>query len=90
MNTACEKKVLVCTNFRGNPNSPSCAARGSKNILAMLSKKGLEIDVESSPCMGLCEAGPNVRLVPSGMRFNKVTPSNLNELIKEIKAFIAC
>ena len=27
------KKLLVCTNYRANPNNPSCAARGSREIL---------------------------------------------------------
>lgn len=91
MSTVSEKKVLVCTNFRANPNHPSCGARDSETVFKMLSQslQDMPILTESSPCMGLCHAGPNVRLVPNGKCFNEVSAKQLKSLIKEIKAFIA-
>ena len=91
MNTVSDKKVLVCTNFRANPNHPSCGARDSNTIFKMLSEAlhDTSILTESSPCMGLCHAGPNVRLVPYGKCFNEVSVNELKPLIEEIKAFIA-
>ena len=86
------KKILVCTNFRANPNNPSCAARGSKEIMAQLAEelqqKKVSIELEASPCMGFCQIGPNVHLVPSGPFSHAVSTENLNALIKKIKAFL--
>lgn len=92
MNTASEKKVLVCTNFRANPNHPSCGARDSDKIFKALCEALHDTPVltESSPCMGLCHVGPNVRLAPNGKYFNEVNTQELKLLIKEIKAFTAC
>lgn len=85
-----KKKVLVCNNYRANPNMPSCAARGSADIFNALLSKELTIDVENSPCMGHCQIGPNVRLAPNGASFNNVTQNKIEKLIAEIRAFIAC
>lgn len=84
-------KILVCTNFRANPNNPSCAAQGSKEILIELTQqlqpKNASIEVEASPCMGFCDIGPNMHLVPSGPFFHSVTAKNLNKVIKKTKQF---
>lgn len=91
MRTASEKKVLVCTNYRANPNHPSCGARDSDMLFKALNEAlhDMPISTESSPCMGLCHDGPNVRLVPNGKCFNGVSAQELKPLIEEIKAFIA-
>lgn len=85
------KKIFVCTNFRANPNNPSCAARDSQLVLdtlkAELAKKNIAIEIEESPCMGYCEVGPNVRLAPSGIFFHGVSAKNLSKLIKAAKKF---
>jgi len=90
MTTLSKKKVLVCTNFRGNPNTPSCGARGSEDVLTALSNEQLAITIEKSPCLGFCNIGPNVRLAPNGVCFHTVSPKNMTKLIKDIKSFIAC
>jgi len=85
------KKILVCTNFRANPNHPSCAARGSKKLLAELTIKIqqnlLAINIEESPCLGFCQVGPNVRLVPNGPFFHAVSTEKLDDLIEAAKKF---
>jgi (2Fe-2S) ferredoxin len=90
MSTSSDKKLRVCTNFRANPNHPSCGARGSDAILTVLTSKKLAICIEESPCMGLCDVGPNIRLTPNGNCFNEVTIEKLDTVIKEIKSIIAC
>ena len=92
MSIASEKKVLVCTNSRSNPNQPSCAVRGSESVFTTLSEilKDKPISLEKSPCMGLCQVGPNVKLVPNGMFFNVVDTQKLTLIIEEIKAFTEC
>jgi len=86
------KKILVCTNFRANPNNPSCAARGSKEILEELTRelaqRNVSIKAEASPCMGFCNVGPNVHLTPSGPFFHATSTKNLSEVIKKTKALL--
>ena len=86
------KKILICTNFRANPNNPSCAGRGSKEVMVALLKeleqKDLSIIVEESPCLGFCEIGPNLRLMPTGKFFHGVSDKKLSEVIKSTKKFL--
>jgi NADH:ubiquinone oxidoreductase subunit E len=89
---AAMKKILVCTNFRANPNNPSCAARGSKEILEELTRelaqRNVSIKAEASPCMGFCNNGPNLRLTPSGPFFHDIATKDIGEIIKKTKAFL--
>ena len=86
------KKILMCTNFRANPNNMLCAARGSKEVMALLlqelKQKNLPITVEESPCLGFCEAGPNLRLMPNGVFFHGVSDKKLSTIIKCTKRFL--
>ncbi len=86
------KKLLVCTNFRANPNNPSCAARGSKEIAIALAqqlhKKNVLIEIEEIQCMGYCKVGPNVRLAPNGAFFHEVSASKFAEIIKATQLFL--
>ncbi len=83
------QKLLVCTNYRGNPNSPSCAARGSHSLLSAISQQcqhnNLGIQVEESACLGFCQIGPNVRLVPNGDFFHGVMQDDLSQIIRAAK-----
>ena len=82
----------MCTNFRANPNNPSCAARGSKAVMAALlqelKQKNLLITVEETPCLGFCEVGPNLRLMPNGVFFHGVSDKKLSAIIKCTKRFL--
>ena len=86
------KKLLVCTNFRANPNQPSCAARGSKEIVVALArqlqKKNVSIEIEEIQCMGYCKIGPNLRLIPNGAYFHEVSARKFAEIIKATKIFL--
>ena len=79
------KKLLVCTNYRGNPNTPSCAARGSQSLLSALLQhclhNHLAITIEESPCLGFCQIGPNAHLVPNGAFFHGIIESDLSPII---------
>ena len=85
-------KLLVCTNFRANPNHPSCAARGSKLLMQAIAEEfvlnQLSIQVVASPCMGFCGQGPNVHLTPSGPFLHGVTTESLPAIIKHTKDFL--
>ena len=87
------KKILVCTNYRANHLNPSCGSKGSKAVLESLTfqlkQHRLVIDIEESPCLGFCQMGPNVRLVPNGPFFHSVSPDKIDDLLPAIKKFSA-
>lgn len=89
MNTA--KTVTVCINFRANPDAPSCAARGGREIAEALSaavaERELGVAVETFHCLGMCDRGPNVKLSPGGEFWHAVQPGKLTELLDRIAAF---
>lgn len=89
MSTA--KTVTVCTNFRANPDMPSCAARGGTEIAAALriaiAERGLPVAVETFQCLGMCERGPNIKLSPGGEFCHAVHPGKLEALLDRIAAF---
>lgn len=86
------KKILVCTNYRANPNNPSCAARGSKEVLPKLAQQlqaqYVSIQIEEIQCMGYCNIGPNIRLMPEGAFFHEVSDEKLSEIIEAAKVFL--
>jgi NADH:ubiquinone oxidoreductase subunit E len=86
------KKLLVCTNYRANPNNPSCAARGSKQILSTITQQlhtqNVSIEVEEIQCMGFCKVGPNLRLIPNGAFFHEVTDKKIAHIIKAAEVFL--
>jgi NADH:ubiquinone oxidoreductase subunit E len=85
------KQLLVCTNFRANPNNPSCAARDSKLVLdklqTELANNNIAIELVESRCMGYCSVGPNARLAPNGAFFHGMSATKLAKLIKAAKKF---
>ncbi len=87
------KKLLICTNYRANPNNPSCAARGSEAILTALSQQfqqnNLPVQIEESPCLGFCQVGPNARLMPNGPFFHQISLTQLSPIILATKKFTA-
>ena len=87
------KKLLICTNYRANPNNPSCAARGSQLVLdslkQQLTEKNIALEVEASPCLGYCNVGPNARLAPNGEFFHGILANKLAHIVKSAKKFSA-
>jgi len=62
--------LRMCVNFRAGDKLPSCAARGSREMVAALSAgieaRGLPFEVELVHCMTKCHLGPTVRVLPEG------------------------
>jgi len=85
------KSILVCTNHRANPNQPSCGARGAESLKQAITdavdSAGLNMMVKEIQCLGECESGPNVRLIPSGPLFRNVDKDDLHQLIKVASSF---
>lgn len=85
------RKIVVCVNHRANPDQPSCGARGSEVIACALEQAldhhGLAIPVERFNCLGRCESGPNLRLVPAGPFYQQLSVSDVPALITDIEKF---
>jgi (2Fe-2S) ferredoxin len=85
-----EKFVFVCTNQRpeGHPRG-SCSGRGAReviqqfgeimDIVGLLGKVGLT----QTGCMGPCMDGPIVVVYPDNIWYKKVTPQDVDEIVKE-------
>ncbi len=62
--------LRVCVNLRAGDRLPSCAARGSLEMVAALesglAERGLDMRVERVHCMTKCHIGPTIRVLPEG------------------------
>lgn len=56
-------RLYVCTHERLG-GAASCGARNGPALAAALRAMGF--DVAASPCLGQCDHGPNVKVVPGG------------------------
>jgi (2Fe-2S) ferredoxin len=79
-----ERIILVCTNQK-NAGEASCAARGSgeyqKQLKDYMKSKGIPgLRISRSLCLGLCEKGPNVCIMPENVWYTGVTPKDLDEI----------
>ncbi len=63
------KKILICVNRRFKTSEASCAARGSlaitEAIEACIRDRRIDIAFDRFVCLGQCQKGPTVKLVPS-------------------------
>jgi len=85
------KTVTVCVNYRANPDTPSCGARGGVEIAealeAAIDEWGLPMAVERFNCLGMCERGPNLKFSPGGGFCHGVHLEDLPHLLEKITAF---
>ena len=86
-----EKKVIVCVKHRTSAHQPSCAAKGSaslaKQIEDMITSKGLALSVERFKCLGCCDQGINIKLVPEGPFLHGLAIDNLTEIESALENF---
>ncbi len=79
--------VFVCTQQKPE-GVPSCPARGSFAVLERLDREiqagGLGIDVQltTCSCMGLCDEGPVMVVYPEGVWYRRVQPSDIPEVVE--------
>ena len=62
-------ELICCTNVRRAANTASCGKRGGRDVVRALRqgirKRGLDVSVVTSGCLGSCNSGPNIRVSPS-------------------------
>ena len=85
------KRIIVCINYRANPELPSCGARGGGEIAqalqAAVAAQNLPVELVTFNCLGECERGPNVKLSPGGEFCHGVRPDDLTPVLEKISAF---
>lgn len=79
-----QRTIWVCVNQR-EPGEAACANRGSaeyqkelKEHMKSVHARGLR--VSRSLCLGLCEKGPNICIMPENVWYTGVTPKDLDGL----------
>lgn len=84
--TPYERVILVCCNER-EPGEAACANRGSaeiqKQLKAYAKEKGISkrCRVSRAMCLGICEEGPNVCVMPENVWLTGVTVGDVPAII---------
>ncbi len=82
-------ELHVCRQMRYAPNPLSCGNTGSETIMVELeneiAKNNLDIEVIPKNCMLMCDVGPNIKLMPEKIIWNKVTLNNIPSIINNCK-----
>ncbi|MDP2247506.1 MAG: (2Fe-2S) ferredoxin domain-containing protein [Nitrosomonadales bacterium] len=87
------KTIIVCVNHRTNPDQPSCGARGGITIAdcleAEIARNQLNISIERFKCLGVCERGPNLKIMPSGHFVYAAQLADIPTLVSKASADIS-
>lgn len=82
-------KLVVCTMQRYAPNPHSCGNGGGLEIAETLEREvsamELPVAVERIACLGMCQKGPNVQLLPDGKNWHGVSLGNVGEIVAHLK-----
>lgn len=85
--------VTVCINDRDERFAPCCGRHGAPEILAALkealAQRGLDVDVQTIRCLGMCEKGPNLRAAPSGSLYHAVAVADVPALVDSLERELA-
>ena len=79
-NKTYRKEVIVC-------GGTGCMSSGNDKILENLQNKVKELDLESeirivkTGCVGFCEKGPIVKIMPDNTFYAEVTPNDVDEIV---------
>ncbi len=86
-------RVVVCINERLGTGQRSCVGSGSLDLIrqleSMISAEKLNVPVVRRECLGRCAEGPVMRIAPAGAFFTEITETSLNDLMRELKEFMA-
>lgn len=78
-------RIVVCVNQRLSASMPSCAGRGSHDLLTALRTRAkardLDLAIETFECFGQCEHGPNVRIAPGGPFMRELQPADADRVL---------
>lgn len=81
--------LLVCTNLRPSFDKPSCAGRGAEKLADAIEdgirERGLAVTVLRKCCLGQCEDGPTLRLIPGGDFLLGVRPDDVERVLDHLE-----
>ncbi len=84
--------LMVCINRRENPLHPSCAMRGSLDLvsacLAEIERHHLPIELETFHCFGHCQYAPVMRCLTSGQFYHHVRLQDIPFILQQTQASI--
>jgi NADH:ubiquinone oxidoreductase subunit E len=76
--------IMVCNNRR-HASRPSCAQRGGDALATWLESeiaaRGLSLRITRFPCLGMCEIGPNIKVV-GGEMFHQAVEADLPAILQ--------
>jgi (2Fe-2S) ferredoxin len=84
-----DKHVFICITSRSPAAGSSCGTAGSPRILEALTfaimEHGLQdrVRVNGSTCLGPCDEGVNMVVYPEGIFYSRVTPDDVDEIVRE-------
>jgi (2Fe-2S) ferredoxin len=83
-----KKLVLVCGNVRTDGRL-SCGVQGNNELKDRLKElckaRGLPVRVVQTSCLGKCDEGPNIMIVPDNFWLSQVTDADIPEIMKIIE-----
>jgi (2Fe-2S) ferredoxin len=86
-------RLIVCVNERLGSGQRSCVGSGSLDLInrleAMIAAENLAVPVVRRECLGRCEEGPAMRIAPAGPFFCEIDAATLDEIVAQLKVFIA-
>lgn len=73
-----KRQILICQNC-------TCRDRGSQSVLETFQQADLPDDVEvvASDCLGQCNMGPTVRIVPEETWYCRMTPEDATTIVEQ-------
>jgi (2Fe-2S) ferredoxin len=84
------KRFFACVNRRFTHEKPSCAQRGSLELIdrleSILRERGIDCVIERKVCLNLCLQGAAMRIVPGGEIFTEVTEERLSGIADALEA----
>lgn len=84
-----EKSLIICVNRRLTPATISCALHGSFELAERLERRiaeeQLDITIQKLFCLGRCEQGPVLKLIPGG---EFLLGMEEEEIMERLRAFV--
>lgn len=83
------KRILFCTNSN-EPGKSACTTRGCEETLTALKselgERKLQFDFKltTTSCLGLCEEGPNLVVLPQGDWYSGMTKDHVARFVESL------
>ena len=86
-------RLIVCVNERLGTGQRSCVGSGSLKLInqleAVFVAENFDVPIVRRECLGRCQEGPVMRIAPAGPFFCEIDATTLEEIVAQLKTFIA-